>query len=128
METSIGINFAVKRFMSSKDKDFLKALMIYNDTIPVDTKTSTSEIIYFADHATDHPKREMYFFGLYADGDVVGFVEAGYLSMTKTIIIDYIVLKDSFRLNSIFYPLFRRCLKIGNVPNGEGSFRQAKPI
>jgi DNA-directed RNA polymerase specialized sigma24 family protein len=22
----------------------------------------------------------------------------------------------------------RRCLKIGNVPNGEGSFRQTKPI
>lgn len=106
METSIGINFSVKRFTSSKDKDFLKALMIYNDTIPVDTKTSTSEIIYFADHATDQPKREMYFFGLYADGDVVGFVEAGYLLTTKTIIIDYIVLKDSFRLNSIFYPLF----------------------
>lgn len=106
METSIGINFAVKRFTSSKDKDFVKALMIYNDTIPVDTKTSTSEIIYFADHAADQPKREMYFFGLYADGAVVGFVEAGYLLTTKTIIIDYIVLKDSFRLNSIFYPLF----------------------
>lgn len=106
METSIGINFSVKRFLSSKDRDFLKALMIYNDTMPADTKTNTNEIIYFVDHATDQPKREMYFFGLYANSEVVGFVEAGYLSTTKTIIIDYIVLKDSFRLNSIFYPLF----------------------
>lgn len=106
METSIGINFSVKRFSSSKDRDFLKALMIYNDTIPADTKTSTSEIVYFVDHATNYPKREMYFFGLYANSEVVGFVEAGYLFTTKTIIIDYIVLKDSFRLNSIFYPLF----------------------
>lgn len=106
MESSIGIDFSVRRFLFSRDKDFLKALMIYNDTIPAETKTSTNEIIYFVDHSTAQPKREMYFFGLYANGEVVGFVEAGYLLTTKTIIIDYIVLKDSFRLNSIFYPLF----------------------
>lgn len=106
MEEVIGIGFSIKRFSSSKDKDFIKALMIYNDTIPVDTKTSASEIIYFADHSTKQLGREMYFFGLYADGNVVGFVESGYLLSTKTIIIDYIVLKDEYRLNSVFYPLF----------------------
>lgn len=106
MEDTVGIRFLVKRFSSAKDKDFVKALMIYNETIPVDIKTNTSEITYFADHATEQPKREMYFFGLYADGNVVGFVEAGYLLTTKTIIIDYIVLKSEYRLNSVFYPLF----------------------
>lgn len=106
MEDAIGIAFSIKRFSSSKDKDFTKALMIYNNTIPVDTKTNTSEIIYFVDHATIQINREMYFFGLYADGNIVGFMESGYLSATKTIIIDYIVLKDEYRLNSIFYPLF----------------------
>ena len=106
MEDMIEIEFSIKRFSSSKDKDFAKALIIYNDTIPVDTKTSASEIIYFADHASIQSSREMYFFGLYANRNVIGFVESGYLFSTKTIIIDYIVLKDEFRLNSVFYPLF----------------------
>lgn len=106
MEETISTNFAIKRFSSSRDKDFIKALKIYNDIIPVDTKTSSTEILYFVDHAKDQTKREMYFFGLYADGDIVGFVEAGYLYTTKTIIIDYIVLKDEYQLNSVFYPLF----------------------
>lgn len=100
------INFGLKRFESSKDKDFNKALMIYNDAIPVDTKTRTNEIIYFADHCKIQPNREMFFFGLYVNSIVVGFIEAGYLKNTKTIIIDYIVLKDEYHLNSVFYPLF----------------------
>lgn len=106
MDDNISTSFAIKRFQSSKDKDFTKALMIYNSTIPVDTKTSTSEIIYFADHCASQVKREMYFFGLYDDSEIVGFMETGYLKTTKTIIVDYIVLKESHRLNSVFYPLF----------------------
>lgn len=100
------INFGLKRFESSKDKDFNSALMIYNDTIPVDTKTRTNEIIYFADHCKMQPNREMFFLGLYVNNVVIGFIEAGYLKNSKTIIIDYIVIKDEYRLNSVFYPLF----------------------
>ena len=44
MENIVESNFCIKRFTSSKDKDFVKALMLYNDTIPVDTKTSSNEI------------------------------------------------------------------------------------
>ena len=106
MDNIVESNFCIKRFTSSKDKDFVKALMLYNDTIPVDTKTSSNEIIYFADHCSMQPKRIMYFFGLYCDKHLVGFVETGYLLTTKTIVIDYIVLKEGYRLNSIFYPLF----------------------
>ncbi len=99
------ISFALKRFESSKDKDFNCALMIYNDTIPVDTKTRTNEIIYFADRCKLQPNREMFFFGLYVNNSIMGFIEAGYLKKSKTIIIDYIVIKDEYRLNSVFYPL-----------------------
>lgn len=106
MENTVGATFFVKRFTSAKDKDFVKALMLYNDTTPVDTKTSSNEIMYFVDHSSIQPRRTMYFFGLYSDNNLVGFVEAGYLSTTKTIIIDYIVLKEEYRLNSVFYPLF----------------------
>ena len=106
MENNVGVRFSVKRFTSSKDKDFVKAIMIYNDTIPIDTKTSSNEIMYFVDHCSSQPKRVMYFFGLYWDDQLVGFMETGYLVTTKTIISDYIVLKEEYRLNSVFYPLF----------------------
>lgn len=106
MENTNTIGFSIRHFSSSKDKDFMKALIIYADTIPYDTKTSTNEIIYFADHTDVQPKRKMYFFGLYVNEEIVGFLEAGYLVTTKVIIIDYIVLKSEYRLNSIFYPLF----------------------
>ena len=50
METIEKITYSVKHFENSKDKDFMNALQIYNDYISVDTKTSTNQIIYFADH------------------------------------------------------------------------------
>lgn len=106
MEDIQKIGFSLKHFESSKDKDFINALMIYNDTIPVDTKTNTNEIIYFADNCKSQPNREMFFFGLYVNNTLMGFVETGYLKITKTIIIDYIVLKEEYHLNSVFYPLF----------------------
>ena len=100
------INFSLKRFESSKDKDFDKAIMIYNEIIPADTKTRTNEIIYFADNCKVQPNREMFFFGMYVNNYLMGFVECGYLIKTKTLIIDYIVLKQEYHLNSVFYPLF----------------------
>ena len=106
MEDMQKINFSLKHFESSKDKDFDKALMIYNDKIPVDTKTSTNEITFFADNCELQKNRTMYFFGLYVNNILMGFVETGYLKISKTIIIDYIVLKDEYHLNSVFYPLF----------------------
>ena len=106
MEDIQKINFSLKHFESSKDKDFVKALMIYNDTIPVDTKTSTNEITYFIDNSELQQNRKMYFFGLYVNNVLMGFVETGYLKVSKTIVIDYIVLKDEYHLNSVFYPLF----------------------
>ncbi len=100
------INFSLKHFESSQEKDFINALTIYNNIIPVDTKTSTNEIIYFADNSNMQPNRQMFFFGLYVNNTLMGFIETGYLKNTKTIIIDYIVLKEEYHLNSIFYPLF----------------------
>lgn len=98
--------FSVKKFENSNDKDFYKALKIYNDTISVDTKTSSNEITYFVDNQNIQDSRTMYFLGLYFNNEIVGYVEAGYLHKTKSIIIDYIVLKPEYHLNSVFYPLF----------------------
>lgn len=105
------INFYVKKYTSSTDKDFYEALKIYNDNIPANIKTKTNDIIYFVDHNEQQINRKMYFLGLYTDNKLMGFVMAGYLRKTKTIIIDYIVLKKEYHLNSIFYPLFSLILR-----------------
>lgn len=97
--------FKIKRFQSSDDRDFVKALKIYNDTIPVETKTDTNEITFFL-NLKDKRNREMFFFGLYYNEEVIGYIESAYLSQTKTIILDYITLKSEFNINGIFYPLF----------------------
>lgn len=97
--------YKIKHFTSSSDKDFIKALKIYNDSIPAETKTSTNEITSYVDKKSDD-NRDMYFFGLYFNDEVIGYSETGYLKHTKTLIIDYFVLKEQFNYNSIFYPLF----------------------
>lgn len=97
--------YKIKLFGSSSDKDFIKALKIYNDIIPAETKTSTNEITTYVDKKSDD-NRDMYFFGLYFNDEVIGYVESGYLKITKTLVIDYFVLKEQFNYNSIFYPLF----------------------
>ena len=70
----ISSSFTIKRFQSSEERDFIKALKIYNDTIPVETKTSTNEITYFLDKK-EIDNREMYFFGLYYNEEVIGYIE-----------------------------------------------------
>lgn len=102
--------FKIKKFESSKDKDFIKALKIYNDTIPVETKTDTNEITYFLD-LREPRNREMFFLGLYYNQEVIGFAECAYLFKTKTIIIDYFTLQSNLNINGIYYPLFSLLLE-----------------
>lgn len=97
--------YRIKLFSSSNDKDYIKALKIYNDIVPAETKTSTNEITTYVDKKRDD-KREMFFFGLYFNDDVIGYVESAYLITTKTLVIDYFILKEQFNYNSVFYPLF----------------------
>lgn len=97
--------YSVKRYTSSLDQEFIKALKIYNDTVSTETKTDTREITHFVDDNNDRP-REMYFFGLYYNTKIIGYFQCGYLKQTKTLIIDYIILGNEYNHNSIFYPLF----------------------
>ena len=85
-------------YKKRNDKDYIKALKIYNDIVPAETKTSTNEITTYVDKKRDD-KREMFFFGLYFNDDVIGYVESAYLSTTKTLVIDYFILKISISTN-----------------------------
>lgn len=95
--------YKIKRFTTSKDRDFIKALKIYNDSIAVHSKTDTNEISAFIDK-TASPNREMFFFGLYYNDIVVGYIECGYLKTTRSLIIDYFIIKDDYSINGVFYP------------------------
>lgn len=106
----ISSQYKIKRFSSSADKDFITALSIYNHIVPMEIKTATNEITSFIDSGS-HSEREMYFFGLYKDKEVVGYVECAYLFETKTIVIDYFILKEGQIYNSVFYPLYALLLQ-----------------
>lgn len=76
----------------------------------MEIKTATNEITSFIDSGS-HSEREMYFFGLYKDKEVVGYVECAYLLETKTLVIDYFILKEGQIYNSVFYPLYALLLQ-----------------
>lgn len=98
-------SYYIKRYTSSSDPELVEALKIYNDVVAPETKTSIEEITAFVDLANSG-SREMYFFGLYYNSKIVGYFQCGYLNKTKTLIIDYMVFKNDFNYNSIFFPLF----------------------
>lgn len=106
MGKPLTLGFKIKRFESSTDKDFIEALKIYSANTSVFVKTSCNEITYYVDNQTIDNGREMYFFGLYVNNEIIGFLEAGHMLKSKSIIIDYLVLKKEYRINGVFYPIF----------------------
>lgn len=105
MITEISSTYKIKRFTTSTDKDFVTALNIYNHIVPAEIKTSTNEITSFID-LPNQSNREMFFFGLYKDKEVIGYVECAYLTQTKTLMLDYFILQENQIFNSVFYPLY----------------------
>ena len=103
--SAVQANYKIRRFTTSKDRDFIKALKIYNDSIAIHSKTDTNEISVFIDK-TASKCREMFFFGLYYNDIVVGYIECGYLKTTRSLIIDYFIIKDDYSINGVFYPFF----------------------
>lgn len=98
-------SYYIKRYTSPSDPELAEALKIYNDVVAPETKTSIEEIIYFIDY-NNKCHREMYFFGLYYNSNIIGYFQSGYLKQTKTLIIDYMLFKNGYNYNSIFFPLF----------------------
>jgi hypothetical protein len=119
-ENEVCVSFKIKRFTSSKDADFIEALKIYDKKTEYTVKTSTNEITEFIDNP-QNKKREMYFFGLYRNNNIIGFIEAAYLKTTTAVMIDYIVMDDGNFINGVFYPifsLFQRYFIDNSIPVG----------
>lgn len=48
----------------------------------METKANTNEITYFLD-LKEKGSREMFFFDLYYNDEIIGYIESAYLSQTK---------------------------------------------
>lgn len=97
------INYRIKIVSSAKDKDLIKALDIYIHSVDEQSDTSTSEIRTYIQEKYQE-ERKMFFYILYANDQVVGYAEYGYLPKTNILFIDYICTNP--RNHTYFYNFY----------------------
>jgi hypothetical protein len=95
--------FALKLVTSTDDKDYLKALSIYNRTTPIDIKTDSNQITYWLDNKSKSHSFELLVFILYLDNKIIGLAMLCYIPQYKFIIYDYIALDEQYRVNAVFF-------------------------
>ena len=97
------VSYKIKLVTSEKDKDLTKALDIYVRTVDEQSETETNQIRdYIANKYQD--ERLLFFYILYADTEVVGFAEYGFLPSCNTLIIDYLCTEP--RNHTFFYNFY----------------------
>ena len=94
--------YVLKRIVKSTDEYYTEALSIYTKETPVDIYTPSNEITIWLDKKTPCSSFEMLLFCLLLDGVTVGFAQVTYIKRTEISILDYITLKNPYRVNSVF--------------------------
>jgi hypothetical protein len=102
MEDHFEHKFAIRRITKETDSDYIQALRIYNDIIPVETRTNTNEITHWLKKDDVNTLFKTMLFILYLDNKVVGFSMMSYLAANKIIVIEYLALELQYRINSVF--------------------------
>mgnify|MGYP003293082395 CR=1 FL=1 len=97
------VNYRIKIVSSAKDKDLIKALDIYIHSVDEQSDTSTSEIRTYIQEKFQED-RQMFFYILYANNQIVGYAEYGYLPKTSVLFIDYICTNP--RNHTFFYNFY----------------------
>ena len=98
-------SYEVKRLTSTKDKLYIPAINIYAESMSTEVRTSTNEIAVCVDGKMHSPNK--YFcFALCYQRVVIGYAQATLISKGKILFIDYFTIKNEYKKNSIFYPLF----------------------
>lgn len=97
------VNYRIKIVSSAKDRDLIKALDIYIHSVDEQSDTSTSEIRTYIQEKFQE-ERQMFFYILYANNQVVGYAEYGYLPKTSVLFIDYICTNP--RNHTFFYNFY----------------------
>ena len=100
------ITYELLRFKNSSDEQFLDAMEVYRKTTSHDQKTDIKEITYWVDNLKQFEIGELFFFGLKANGLVIGYAELAYIKQERILIIDYINIASEYRTNSSFYSFY----------------------
>ncbi len=125
MET-IENRFALKLLKKATDDDYAVALRIYSNETPLDIRTNTNEFTYWLNKSNVTTPFDLLMFCLFLDGNIVGFSQLAYLKKTKVIILDYITLKEPYRLNSVFLVFFSMLQNYISQENIEVAFYVAE--
>lgn len=102
-DSTMEVNYRIKIVSSAKDRDLIKALDIYIHSVDEQSDTSTSEIRTYIQEKFQE-ERQMFFYILYANNQVVGYAEYGYLPKTSVLFIDYICTNP--RNHTFFYNFY----------------------
>ncbi len=102
MTNKLEHKFSIRRVEKTSDEDYVKALLIYNDTTPFEIKTPTNEITYWVNKQKVSTPFEVYAFILYLNDKVIGLSMTTYVKKTKIVIDEYLAVYDQYRIQTIF--------------------------
>jgi len=106
IQSNSEVKYKIKRFTSSKNKDFVKALSIYASNTAPALKTNTNEICYWLDRISNRKQdRQLYVLGYYKNDEIIGFAQFMYIESKRIIIVDYMAIEESERKSGTFYAL-----------------------
>lgn len=101
--TTVQQVYSVRSFRSSKDRDFGKALRIYDEHTHPQLKTDAREIAHWLDQSSARHGGKFFVCGLYVGADLVGFVEFIYLTRERLIHFDYFIIDRDRRTAGAFH-------------------------
>jgi hypothetical protein len=126
--TTVHQVYTIRSFRSSKDRDFPKALKIYDAyTHPLE-KTDSREIAHWLDN--DHARKEGKFYvcGLYMGVDLVGYIEFIFLPKERLIHFDYFIIESARRTAGAFYTFADQLRSFFDEENLEWDFLTAEVL
>ena len=101
--TTVHQVFTIRSFRSAKDRDFLKAIQIYDANTHPQIKTDSNEIAHWIQHGAKRTDGKFYVCGLYVSGILIGYVEFIYLRKERLIHFDYFIIDEERRTFGAFY-------------------------
>lgn len=101
--TTVHQVFTIRSFKSAKDRDFIKALRIYDANTHPQSKTDSREIAHWLQKGTQRSDGKFYVCGLYVSGTLVGYVEFIYLKDERLVHFDYFIIDPERRSAGAFH-------------------------
>ena len=124
--TTVHQVFTIRSFRTAKDRDFAKAIHIYESHTHPQIKTDSREIAHWLHHGADRPDGRFYVCGLYISGVLVGFVEFIYLKKERLIQVDYFVIVPERRTAGAFHTFAEQLRQFFAEENLEWDFVSAE--